>query len=52
MFVHQLCIKVQIHHTKDRLGVRICIIWKCGSYKSRMSESQGPSVYSFPSAFP
>jgi len=25
---------------------------KCRSYKSRMSESQGPSVYSFPSAFP
>ena len=39
--VCQLWLNVQIWHMKDKLGVRIYNVWKCGLY-----ESQGPPVLS------
>jgi len=44
MFVHQLCVKVQIQHTKDTLGVRIilyesviCTKAECPKVKEHLS---------------
>jgi len=34
MFVHQLCMKVQIRRTKYGLGVRIYKVWKSNICKS------------------